>query len=445
MVAPVAGPGAGGKASGDPGAGSSGAARARLILALCALPGSVACADQGSATPLTWEACVAEAQERNPDLRAARFKLDAAGVRRSAQAGDWLPHAEASLTQQRGRSFPNPGDGSPGYAASLSASQSLFGGFATLTDSARAGVEYRKARNGFRRTEAEVRHDLRQAWAESLEAQDLDRLRETLAARRIENTRLVSERLAARHEDESFRLQAEAEAGKAAFEASRARRALARSRQRLARTMGRETATTFVLSGDWTAPPPPAAPDLAGLAEAVPSVVEAVADLELARLGEREARAAFWPAIDATGSVSRDGASFPPSETHGWSAGLSVSLNLFNRMKDRAAVRIARLEAGAAEAELAAARRDAVGTLEEALEPYENAYEAVDVRRKSAEAARARAANARDKYAAGGMDFDQWNEVESGLADAEVEYLDARKEALNAEAAWRKAVGTGFP
>ncbi len=413
------------------------------VILVLAMPITVAV--RAAESGLTWQACMAEAREHHPDLRAARFRLEAARIRRGSSFGGFLPKVDLEASRGRGRTTVPAGEALPGFDARLSANLSLFSGFATLTEMEQAAARERKAVAEDRSTEAEVRHDLRQAFAAALAAQELEVVREALAVRRRDNVALVTARVEEKKEDGSSRLQAEAEAGKADFEVARARRALARAQQRLSRAMGRRAFVPLALASDWRVDPPPEHPDLDALAAAGPRVTGAVAELAAARAGVREAGAAFWPAVDVSGSASREGPAWPPSDSRAWSTGLSLSLNLFHGLHDLNAVRIARLEAAQAEEELDSARRGAVETLEDALEPYANAWEAVEVRHTSLEAARARANDARTKYTGGTLQFDQWHEIEGGLAETEAEYLDARRESLDAEAGWTKAVGTGFP
>ncbi|MEK7766303.1 MAG: TolC family protein, partial [bacterium] len=296
-----------------------------------------------------------------------------------------------------------------------------------------------------RATEARIRHDLRAAFTETLFQQDNQRLREEIAARWKRNAELVAARLSAGKEEASSLEQAQAEVTKAGFEVARAGRAVLRARQKLSRAMGRERFEVFAVAGNWDAAPPPVNPEMNGMVERTPEVQEATAALEGEQAALRESGAAFWPSVDASVSLARDGPAWPPAESRSWTAGLSVSYALFSGLRDRVNLAAARNAAEAAREDLLIARRETLESFEEALSPYADAYEAVSVRRQSRDAARARAETARSHYETGDTGFDQWHEVEQGLVEAETEALGAQREALDAESGWRRAIGEGFP
>ena len=398
-----------------------------------------------AADPLTWEACARETRANNPQLRTARYRLETSRLQRSSALGGFLPRMDVSGGMDGSGGKPYFGRYEPGYSSKLAVTQPLFSGFSTVAELDRAGAAFRVEEARFRSTEAEVRHRLRKAYTTVMLAQENVQVRALIARRRSENLELVKKVVAAKKGEDSSVQQAEAEVGKAEFEVSKGKRALIRAQQRVSREMGREKFTPMEVTVDWTAQPPPSDPAMEELAEAVPGVREVAAGVTQAESELVEARSVFWPSVDAHASVYRDGPDWPPTESRGWILGAYVSYNLFSGMKDWVNLRVAVNGINEAKEELVIARRSALEALEEALSPYADAYESVAVQKQSLDAARSRAEDSRKGYSEGSVEFDQWNEVESGLVEAETGFIEARKEALDAEADWLLATGAGLP
>jgi outer membrane protein len=413
------------------------------LLAAAPVPGATPFA--GPVPVLSWTDCARETGSNSPVLKSARYRLEAARLGRAHALGGFLPSVDGAASVGGGGEPPYFRRSAPGYWSRLGVTQNLFSGFAGISELERAGAALRHEEASYRATEAEVRHDLRSAFAGVLYAQENARMREALAARRMANLEAVRKRVEKAGEDNSAMLSAESEVTRADFEVSRGRRGLQRARQQLSRQMGRPRVLPFEVAQEWDVPAPPAEPDMEAMAEGVPMVRQSLASLDESRAYLAETSARFWPSVDAGAGVQGTGPGWPPSESRSWSADLSISLNLFSGARDWSNLSIARSRVGEASAEVTVARRTAVEALEEALTPFENAYEAVGVARQSLGAAQARADLAREAYAKGETGFDQWSEVESQLAEAETGYLDARREALTAEAGWLKVTGTGLP
>jgi len=393
-----------------------------------------------------WADCVAEARRANPALHQAELQLRASRARRNSAYGGFLPRVSASLgasdSDEDARLWFR--DMNASWSARLSASQSLFSGFSTVADVLRASASVRREEAQLRQASADLRSRLRLAFVTVVYGQENVTVQDGIARRRRANAELVRLKYEAGRENKGAALRAEADARQADFEVSRARRALILARQKLARELGRDAFTTFRVEGDWTLQPPPPEPDLAALAAATPTAGSVRASADEARASLMSARAPFYPSLDASASVGRSGPGFPPDEEKTWSAGLSVSWNLFNGGRDWFGWRAAAAAATESESVLAATVRDQRVALQEALFSYVDAHEAISVREQYFEAARARAEIGRAQYANGLLGFVQWDLIEGELVDAERSALAARRDGQNAEAGWRRALGEGL-
>jgi len=407
------------------------------MLAAAAAP----CAD--APRNLTWEGCVKTAKAGNSILNQARFRLDAARADRNAALGSFLPRVSGSVSASDSGTEPAFSGYDPGYGASLSASQSLFSGFSTASDVVRNYASVRKEKARLRRDEAAVRESLRKAFLNLLYSQEYVVLLEDIARRRADNADLVRLRYEAGREDKGSSMRVAADARQAAYDVTRARRALNLAQHQLLGEMGLDEFGYVKVAGDWTSTPPPEPGDLRDLAANLPSVVEAEASLTETKASFTSALSPFFPSVDASAGLSRDGEVWPPTD-RGWSAGVSLSYNFFNGGRDAFKALAARAQLKSAREGLSAARRDARIALEDALNSYLDAFEALEVRKLYLEATKERAQIGRAQYGNGLLDFTQWDIIESELVGSEQGFLRARRDALYAQAAWRRVLGEGF-
>jgi outer membrane protein TolC len=94
-----------------------------------------------------------------------------------------------------------------------------------------------------------------------------------------------------------------------------------------------------------------------------------------------------------------------------------------------------------AEADERSKRDSVVVTLEQAWADLQDAIGTVEVQHKSLEATGERSKIAEAQYSAGFIDFDSWTIIEDNLVKAKKSFLDARANALLAEANWIQAKG----
>jgi outer membrane protein TolC len=400
-----------------------------------------------SANGLSWEACVTEALEKNPDLKEAKLRLSAATARRNAAFGGFLPTLNGSVGAQDSdvtRPWFRDID-TKTYNAGLSASLSLFSGWATVADVRRSMASARNARASLRATEATLRSSLRRAFVDVLYGQVNVRVQDSIANRRKSNAELVRLKYEAGREDKGSAMRADADAAETAFELARAKRALILAQQKLALALGRDEFSPVTVTGAWKGTPPPEAPDLGQLADATPAYAQAEANADSASASYLSAYSSFLPNAGVSAGASRGGDlwKWPPDRaTEGWNAGGSISYNFFNGFRDVYGLVAARAAAKEAKITLAQARRDTMVSLQEAYFGYIDAHESVSVQKQYLLAARTRAEIGRAQYANGLLGFVQWDLIEGELVSTERSFIATRRDALNAEATWLKSIGT---
>jgi len=181
-------------------------------------------------------------------------------------------------------------------------------------------------------------------------------------------------------------------------------------------------------------------PDFEKLAAEHPSFKQLVAEKNMASLNVGSARAEFFPTLSASGGADKNGSHWPPEDSS-WSTGLTLSLPLFEGGKRLAQVSQARALFNQAQAEERSGRDGIILTLEQAWASLQDASETVGVRKKFLEAAQERAKIAEAQYSLGLIKFDDWIIIENDLVAAKKTFLDARTNALLAQANWAQAKG----
>ncbi|MES2202694.1 MAG: TolC family protein [candidate division FCPU426 bacterium] len=420
-----------------------------LFLAAC-----LALALPGLAETLDWDACVAETKAHNVDLVKAEANVDQSRLALIDSLSGYLPKLGLSASgsssgpydPQEGTFGSATGGGAPAYGLGLSASQNLFAGFSTLNSAAAARARLAEAEVGLRQTRASVAFSLREAFDQMLFAQEQIGMSVDIAARRKENVGLVSLRFEAGRENKGSLLETKAQAAQAVYDANRATRELKSSAFRLSQILGRLPDPALRVRGDLESVSVPAVPDTKALAPTLPPALKARAQVDEAKASLGGEYSGFLPSLNANASLNRSGYSggaWPP-QSGSWSAGLSLSWNLFNGFSDSMQSAAARSRSKIAELALEDTLRQAQIDLEQAYESLADAAESAEVRAAFLESSQTRAEIGRAQYTQGLLNFDNWNQIESNLIVARKQGLSSRRDAVDARAGWERALGKGF-
>jgi outer membrane protein TolC len=415
--------------------------RFRLFLAA-----SILTAAGLGAEPLAWDALLKEAAAKNADLRKSAEDLRQADLDLRVARAAFLPSASASATVGQGGSYRADGvpgtfgAGSDNSSARLSASYTLFNGFADLAGLASAQAAMRSAEAAAQATRASVSYQLRAAFLDLLQAQEREAQARDTAKRRADNVDLVQMRFTAGLENKGSLLQTQAQAAQADAEAAKAARSRRRSAQELGRLLGRVPAA----SGDLEAAgnlETPALPEAGSFnVDALPAVLQALSARESAEQALRKQKGSWLPSLGASASVGRSGADWL-SEDGSWSAGLSLSLPLFSGGSRLAQTLSASSRLEAARIAEQAARDQAYADLRGSYDALADAVDAAQVQAKFLEAGEVRADVAQAQYAQGLLGFTDWDLVETDRINAQQQALSTRGDAQRALAAWDKALG----
>lgn len=408
---------------------------------LLLLPFSLGAADEET---ITWEDCLREARLHHPDLLAARESVEQARARRGQAQSGLLPQVRGSMSTDRSRSD----EEKTSYAYSLQGSQLIFDGLGSWYDVWSAGQDLLAAQFSYAVVSAQIRYNLRTAFIELLQSQELWVITKEIAQRRVQQAEMVSLRYEAGREHRGALLTAEANLAQARFDREQAGRDILLARQRLSKEMGRSEAGFLVARGEFE--PETEAdiePEIETILDLSPAILKLQAQLEAARYNVKSAGSDFSPSISGSARIGRSDSSWPPGD-ESWSLGLSLSLPIFeggSRIDELSRVRSAFRQS---EENLRSGRDDTRYSLEKAWKDYLDAQERVAIRVLFLGADEERSRIADSQYSSGILSFDNWIIIEDNLVRSRKSLLEARAGALTAEAAWLLARGVsleGFP
>lgn len=419
-------------------------------------------------TPITWEEAVRTAKANNPDLKAAAAAVESSEASFRASGSDYWPQISGGLDYSRSGAEVRTAAGtvrSAGndYSGSLSLRQSLFSGFSTQASREIAKARFDSAKEDLELAEASLYQSLKTTFVNLLTSQENLILLRKIRDRRAENKRLIGLRFDAGRENRGSFMRASAQLAQADFEVARAERALRVTQRAFAQSLGKDAfealavTGTFVALGAETLPgggsstsstgkfvaTAPSDVPFSQLARATPEYQKQEYALQAAQSGVKSARSGFFPQLSASGSLRRRGSEFP-LDTDSWSAGLSLSIPIFSGLSDYYSTLQAKADLRRSLSLLESTRRNLERSLESAWASWQDAGSFSDVQLLFLNASEERAKIARAQYTTGLVSFQDWDIIESDLINAQKQYLSALRDAVTAEADWRRAQGKGF-
>ncbi|HBG62292.1 MAG: hypothetical protein A2Y03_06965 [Omnitrophica WOR_2 bacterium GWF2_38_59] len=388
---------------------------------------------------MTWEDCVKEALENHPDLISAKEELIQYREDKNIARSGILPQISSSLSQRKSKTSGSSETNT--YAYSVSGEQLLFDGFKTTSNIKAAEKSLNAQEYNYMVTSSNIRLNLKAAFSSLLRAQELISLTEEIAKRRKENLELVLVRYEAGREHKGAVLTAKADLSQAEFEVAQAKRNLSLVQQELTKELGRDKKSPIKVVGDFNIQGiDDVKPDCEELADNTPLLKELIIKKEIARLNISAAKAEYFPQVYLSGSFGRSRSEWPPKED-AWSAGLSVSLPIFEGGSRFSQMNKARSQLVQAQANERGGRDGVIYTLEKTWKDFKDAEDLVSVKEKFLEAALERAKIANAQYSSGLTTFDDWIIIENNLVSAKKAHLDAKENLLVAESYWIQAKG----
>ncbi|MBU1853038.1 MAG: TolC family protein [Candidatus Omnitrophica bacterium] len=388
---------------------------------------------------LTWEACVAEAKKKHPDLISAAEKVKQVKADKMIEISSTLPQIDGTLSGKSTKA--STGATSDSYSYSVTGTQLIFDGFKTLHDISSSSKTLEAEEYNYKVTSSDIRLNLRNSFVGLLKAQELSILTKDISERRRQNLKLVNLRYEAGREHKGSLLTAEADLANAEYEAKQAERNIILYQRELSKEMGLEKLNLvsvkgrFSLTRDYDIKP-----DIENLADTTPFLQELIAEKEATRYDLKSKQADFFPAVYLNGSAGKSSGEWPPDDDS-WSFGMSVTLPIFEGGSRIVDIRKAKSKLRQAETDERSGRDSVLFTLEKTWKDLRDTIENLSVQEKFLQAAEERAKVTQAQYETGLISFDDWIIIEDNLVSAKKSYLNAQANMMIAEAYWIQAIG----
>ncbi len=387
----------------------------------------------------SWEDCLKEAKANHPDLISAREEINQSKADVESSTSGMLPQVDADLNYSSSQSATSAR--SEKYSYGLSGSQLLFDGFKSTYDR-RQNKELLEATTfSYMVVSSEVRLRLRHAFIHALKVNQLLDITDNIVKRRQESLELVKLRYEAGREHKGALLQAEANLAEAQADALDTQRNRLVSYRRLSKEMGKTSFQSIDIQGTLDIEDISLVqPEFEQLAETTPLLKELISRKDAATLAVNSTKADFFPSIYASADIERSDSDWNPRDESS-SVGISVSLPIFDGGDRRAALKKAKAAFRQAQANERSGRDEVILTLHETWAHFQNAVDQVHVQSKFLESAQARSKIGEAQYSNGLISFNDWIIIEDALVRAEKNFIEARTQALLAEANWIQAKG----
>ncbi|MDX9730512.1 MAG: TolC family protein [Bdellovibrionales bacterium] len=404
-----------------------------------------------TASEISWESAVSQAERNNPEVHAAKENLRAAEAKKTAAYAGFLPNIRATLgyeTTERSSGL-NSNSAESGWNAGVSGSLNLFSGFSDSSKLSQAEADRQASEASLQAARAKVSSDLKNAYEAVAYARDYSRLTSQILKRRSENLRLVQLRFESGRENKGSVLLSEAYLEQAKYDDLQAINSRTTASASLMKLLGIDPDSGSVLpvlevSGNVPLSDPPSAkPDMASLVLMTPDYVQAVQQTVSLEEARRIARASFFPTLDLTSSIGKRGDDFFPDGPTTQALGISLSIPLFTGGRNVNQYRAAAANASASAFTRENTIREIRRKLEQSWSSYIESVARLRMDDSFRKAAVVRSEVARTKYNNGLLSFEDWDIIENDLINRQKSVLQTRRERTSAEAAWELAQGIG--
>jgi outer membrane protein TolC len=388
---------------------------------------------------LTWEDCIREAARNHPDLIAAGEEVKQSEAGKSIAASALFPQVDASLAATTAKTA--SGDTNDNYSYGMTGQQLIFDGTKTVQDVKAALEDINASKQNFKYASVTVRYNLRSAYIRLLKAQESLKITEEIYEIRRSNLELITLRYESGLEHKGALLTAEADLASANYQVLQAQRNLEVAQRRLTKEMGRKQFTPVFVKGDFEVRSKgEGKPDFEAIAQNNPSLRKISAQENSAAFSLKSAYANFSPELLGQAGAGKSSAHWPP-ENDDWNAGLTLSVPIFEGGLRLAQVSQAKAYLNQIKENKRSIRDSLVLALEEKWALFKDALTNVGVQYKTLIATEERSKIAQAEYSLGLITFDNWTIIENNLVTQKNAYLDARADALTAEAGWIQAKG----
>lgn len=414
--------------------------------------------------PLSFDDCIIEAVNKNPELRAAELTLKGSRLLKRSAEGGYYPNLSIQASGGRGSGGSNGLDGSDSIAKplddlssetfntdgetnsyssqSINLSQVVFDGFAVEAQVDNAMAQINRSSALLRSAKAKLSYDLKSAFSSMIYGQDFVRLSREIIGRRKENFDIVDLRFESGHENKGSVLLSRAYLSEAKYDSLQAADSLKLAKESLAKVIGRKDSDALSVKGSVPSSSPPLSPDFESLSLDAPDYEKSLSDIDSAKASLKSAKSKRLPTIDLRSDFGYLQTDFENNKDR-WNIGLTAAMPIFSGGEYYYAVQSSHAQKLSAESAARSIQKSAILRLKETYSAFIEALEREKVDRDYAAAESVRAEIARAKYNNGLLSFEDWDLIENNLINRKKTLLSSVRARVIAEAAFEETQGKG--
>jgi outer membrane protein TolC len=395
---------------------------------------------------LTWEDCVKLASEKNQELQSAHESFKQVQFLEDAAQSSFFPKISASISGNKSYLQNN---NTESYSTQLNLSQNIFSGFNSSSKYYQSQQNTLSAKANFQIVKSKISANLKKAYANLVYAKDYLDLMEKIYSRRENNLKNVELRYNGGRENKGSVLLSEAYFQQATYDKFSAEQQLESSTNELLLLLGIDKNEKIKIQGQ--IPVNNISKDISidfdSLVHQAPEFTLAKAQESSAQWDVDLAKSAFYPLLDFSASLGKIDDHYPiafeKSSTNKWSAGLTLTIPLWDGWHDTATTNAAEAKKNSFKAQRQNLETSLYFKLKQTYNNLLLVIEKDKVDKKFKLAASTREEIARSKYNNGLLSFDAWDQVESDLILREKTALSSERDRTMAEADWEQAIGLG--
>lgn len=287
------------------------------------------------AQPLTLDDCIAIAKQNNLELLQAQMDIDQARAGFSEANASYYPSINASTNYRYGGSASV--DPSGNFSTGLNAQYTLYKGGSIRAGAKIAQTRLQIAEENFRQKQTEVIQAVKQAFYKILQTQEQIALINDVLKRRQENLTLLKLNYSAGRENHSNVEQAEVNVNQTEYDYLKAEQNLTLAKLKLSQLIGRAGEDIAIIYQERPVVFPGLDTVIAIAKDERPELIIEKANRTILESQLNQARSNYLPTVSVSSSYGLAGDEFL-KQSSSWSAGIGLSLPLFNGFSTQAKV-----------------------------------------------------------------------------------------------------------
>ncbi len=390
---------------------------------------------------IEWPEAIELTQKNNFDLIAAENQYKSVLELERSGASPFLPRISANARGTHSGSQTTD-TSSRNYSADLSLTQNLFSGFEDNSNWEIKKINSAQALIELNNVKARVSQELKQIYAETFFAQVNYTLAVSIFKRREENLRSVQLQYEVGREDKGSFLLSKSNTELAKLDILRAEHDSEISQENFKRYLGLISDELIVLKDNIQIEAAKAEPNFKEIVKNHDQILKAQNDESIAKYNISISKAQFVPSLDLSASYGYSGTTFFP-EQNTWSAGLSLTVPLFNGLKDYSSYQSNSYKLKSSSAVLENLKMSLLKDLKLAYFSYVEAVQEESVNQTLNEATLLRGEIARRKYKNGLLSFENWDIIETDLIQNQKKSLISQRNHIIRQSLWERAQVVG--